>query len=59
MSEDVEEDQEVVISSIKGQNFEEFSKSIIFQSKENEDDIWKEKLGNESYEMMQEDIIVP
>ena len=48
-------DQTVVISCTKGQNFEEFAKSIIMHQK----DMWDDKIGNECEEIIQEDIIVP
>ena len=52
-------DQTVVVSSMKGQNFEDFAKSIIMSQKtssKEEENMWNVKIGGESPE--QEDIIV-
>ena len=52
-------DQTVVVSSMKGQNFEDFAKSIIMSQKASskvEENMWNVKIGGESPE--QEDIIV-
>jgi len=52
-------DQTVVVSSIKGQNFEDFAKSIIMSQKtssKEDENMWNVKIGGESPE--QEDIIV-
>lgn len=52
-------DQTVVVSSMKGQNFEDFAKSIIMSQKnssKDDENMWNVKIGGESPE--QEDIIV-